>query len=192
MAACSSLTLYSYNCLAGLSPANCMSGVRYTPTKISRLHGPFVPLDTGRHINNYFLLRSFSQNWTQGCVSHIPIPRPAIRDIAAGEHHFEWKAIGNPIPVVTVTFLCAPCIHTHIPICHASPHPEFKQKNIYVFFFSVPDTLPHFVEDKILEVGSHLNEDISPFVDFLDSFIEDFYRPVTPLGYPSPPLLEFE
>ena len=52
---------------------------------------PLPPLDLDRHLPNYLLVRSFQKNWSLGALVHIPVPRPALRDIAASDHYFEWR-----------------------------------------------------------------------------------------------------
>ena len=149
------------------------------------------PLDLTAFINNYYLLRSFQKNWSSRELLHITVPRPALRDIAAGEHYFEWRIPGNPKPVVAVTLFACPAINSSNPFCFSNTSPRFDRKSIYVFYHTIPSYIPIFVEDELLQLGNKISSDLSDFLRFLDLFVEDFYRPTSPITT-QPPTIPLE
>ena len=142
---------------------------------------PLLNLTT--HAPNY-LLRSLQKNWTYRSLIHIPIYRPAL-GLVAGDHYFEWRITANPAPVCTVTIFCSPAIHTDTPICYFHPSDQFKGTCCYILCCTPPDSLPDSIEGAILCVGVDTNTDISPFVDTLNNFLLDYYRPISPVLPPS-------
>src|SRR5579864_7514975 len=81
---------------------HCMS---FQPSSYNPLPLPVPPIDHTSHINNYCLLRSFQKNWSLDSLVHLNVPRPALNQLAAGEHYFEWRTAGNPFPVVSICFI---------------------------------------------------------------------------------------
>src|SRR5258708_6819921 len=139
---------------------------------------PLLNLTT--HAPNYLLLRSLQKNCTYRSLIHIPIYRPAI-SLVAGDHYFEWRIPANLAPVCTVTFFCTPAIHTTTPICFYHISDQFDRICCYILCCSPPDTLPLSIEEAILCIGVDTDTDISVFVDTLNDFLTDYYRPISPI-----------
>src|SRR5579864_685062 len=162
---------------------HCMSRPSHT---FNPLPIPTPPIDHTAHINNYYLLRSFQKNWSLDSLVHLSVPRHAFNQLAAGEHYFEWRVAGNPFPIVSVCFIACPALEGPTPITYSHLASRFKGLSLYVIYHTIPDYLPCFIEDAIHELGDSLDIPTSPFITFLDEFINDFYCPISPIQPPKP------
>jgi hypothetical protein len=157
-----------------------------SPTNVLPLPTSLPPLDLHTYINNYLLIRSFQRNWTQPSVHHFHLSRPAFDDIAAGEHYFEYYISGRTQPIASVLFLATPAIEAYDPLTYSHSASRFSGISLYVIYHSIPNFLPSYIEEKIRQIGLIFRADTQPFIQFLDDFIDDFHRPVTPPNIPSP------
>ena len=143
------------------------------------------PLNLISHSPNYLLLRSFQKNWTRNSLIHISCYRPVF-DLVAGDHYFEWRVPGNPNPVCSFLLVCAPSITVTKPIVYSAPSANFTGTSCFLFCNIPPIELPTYIEEAILSIGADFDSDISPFVDTLQEFLDDFHRPLSPPIIPLP------
>ena len=153
---------------------------------------PLPPLDLDRHLPNYLLVRSFQKNWSLGALVHVPVSRPALRDIAAGDHYFEWRIPGNPHPVISVLFACCPAYDSPNPIYTAHQSPRFKGLSVLVFYHTVPHFLGSYLLNRILDVEVALGTNLTLFTKYLEDFVREFHRDPSPSLSPNAPLTPLE
>ena len=134
---------------------------------------------------NYLLLYSFQKNWTHHSLIHISCYCPLF-NLIAGDHYFKWRVSGNPNPVCSLLLVCSPSIALSHPIVYSTPSTHFKGISGFIFCNLPPDDLPLHLEESILEVGADTNTNISPLVDILNSFLDNFHRPISPPSIPLP------
>jgi hypothetical protein len=140
---------------------------------------PIVPLDLRKHLCNYFVVRSFQKLWSHPHLLHLPVPRPALGNFAAGDHYFNWRPIKEKPPVISVLFSILPAFDFE-PKVHVAPSTLFKGISIYIFRSCIPEYLPANAANAITNFCIDSHYDLTPFFDTLDRFCDDCYRPVSP------------
>jgi len=150
------------------------------------------PIDLGKFLINYYVIRSFQTNWSSlPLLLHLPVCRPALDNVAAGDHFFSYKIDPGAKPIVSVLFSILPAYDfDHQVIISDSTY--FDGKAIFIFGYNIPDFLPILVSDVIESVAIKHATNLSFFISTLDDFIYDYHRPVSPITshdhyYPSPP-----
>src|SRR6201992_4128003 len=132
--------------------------------------------------------RSFQKNWSLGAFIHVPVLRPALKDLAAGDHYFEWRIPGNPYPVISVLFACCPAYDSPKPVYTAHQSPHFKGLSVLVFYHTVPHFLGSFLLDRITDIEQALGANLYLFTQYLEDFICEFHHdPSPPLSHTRPP-----
>ena len=151
---------------------------------------PIIPVDLYTHKSNYYILRSFQQVWTCGNLIHIPTFRPALDTVAAGDHYFDWHPDGleHP-PVISILFSIHPAFDfdTQVVISHSS---NFDGTSIYILGALPPRYLPEVVCSIAYELASQSEISLHTFLFSIQSFLDDFYCPVTPIDPPTTDPLE--
>src|ERR1700759_4958217 len=153
---------------------------------------PLPPIDLERHLPNYLLVRSFQRNWSLGALVHVPVSRPALRDLAAGGHYFEWRIPGNPHPVISVLFVCFPAYDSPKPIYTTHQSPRFKGLSVLVFYHTIPHFLGTFILDRTTDVEQTLGAILYLFTQYLKDFIREFHHNPSPPLSPNHPLTPLE
>ena len=153
---------------------------------ISPLPPNLPPIDLDRYLNNYLLLCSFQRNYTLGSLIHIPVLRPALGSITAGEHYFEWRTAGISHPVLILTFIAIPCIFAPKPYFYSYDHPDIHCTCINIHYHSIPEFLSTTLVDHIHFIAWLCNFDASILISHLAHFLEEFHCPVSPLFRPYP------
>jgi hypothetical protein len=158
----------------------------HNPTSFGVLPSSLPHFNFQSQIHNYFLIRSFQQNWSIGSILHYPISRP-FGSTPAGEHHFQWRVPGNPSPICCVSFIVSPLFTTPFPVSFSNTRDGVR----YIFILSnvIHPILPEQVEGDILTVGADSDIDISPFLYLLEDFLVDYFRPVSPVPLSPKPTL---
>src|SRR6201992_2094203 len=153
---------------------------------------PLPPIDLDHHLPNYLSVHSFQKNWSLCAFIHVPVSRPALWDLAASDHYFEWHIPGNPYPVISVLFACCPAYDSPKPIYSAHQSPQFKGLSVLVFYHTVPHFLGTFILDCILNVEKALGANLYLFSQYLEDFIREFHRDPSPPLSPNGPLTSLE
>src|SRR6201992_3838403 len=153
---------------------------------------PLSPIDLDRHLPNYVLVRSFQKNWSLGAFIHVPVSRPALRDLAAGDHYFKWRIPGHPYPVISVLFACCPAYASPNLVYAAHQPPRFKGLSVLVFYHTVPHFLGTYLLNRILDVEVALGTNLTLFTKYLEDFISEFHRNPSPSQSPNAPLTPLE
>ena len=151
---------------------------------------PVIPVDLHTHKSNYYILRSFQQVWTRGNLIHIPTFRPALDTVAAGDHYFDWHPDGleNP-PIISVLFSIHPAydFDTQVVIV---PSSNFDGTSIFILGALPPRYIPEVVCSAAYELASESEISLQTVLFSIQSFLDDFYRPVTPIDPPTTDPLE--
>ena len=142
------------------------------------------PLDLDRYLNNYLLLQSFQRNYTLGSLIHIPVLRPALGSIAAGENYFEWRTTGISHPVLILTFIAIPYIFTPKPYFYSYDHADIHCTCINIHYHSIPEFLSTTLVDYINFIAWLRNFDALILISHLAHFLEELHRPVSPFIHP--------
>ena len=152
---------------------HCMSGPR-----------PIIPVDLHTYKSNYYILRSFQQNWSVGNLIHISTFRPSLNSIAAGDHYFDWHPDGlEQPPVISVLFSINPAYDFDNQVI-ISPSTNFDGTSIFILGPLPPAYLPEVVCSATYELAAESEISLQYFLFQLQSFLDEFYRPVTPITPP--------
>ena len=150
------------------------------------------PIDLGKFLTNYYIVRSFQYNWSSyPLLLHLPVCRPALDNVAAGDHFFSYKLTPGDKPIISILFSILPAYDfDHQVIISDSTY--FDGKAIFIFGYDIPTFLPQLAFNVIQSVAIKHATDLDFFISTLDDFIESFHHPVTPVEpldtyYPSPP-----
>ena len=151
---------------------------------------PIIPVDLHTHKSNYYILRSFQQNWSCGNLIHISTFRSAFHTVAAGDHYFDWHPDGlETPPVISILFSIhsAYDFDTQVVISHST---NFDRTSIFILGALPPAYLPEVVCSAAYELASESDISLQTFLFSIQTFLDDFYRPVTPITPPSTDPLE--
>ena len=135
------------------------------------------------------MTRSFQYDWSYfPFLRHLPICRPALGNVGAGDHYFDWRPDGvNPIASVLFSILPSYDFPFQIII---NPSTIFTGISCFIIGYEVPPFLPKEVYDTLCALAEGQKTDLQFFIDTLDTFIDHFHRPYSPHQPPpyySPP-----
>ena len=151
---------------------------------------PIIPVDLHAHKSNYYILRSFQQNWSCRNLIHISTFRPALNTVAAGDHYFDWHPDGleHP-PVISTLFSIHPAydFDTQVVISHST---NFDGTSIFILGPLPPAFLPEVVCSTAYKLAAESKISLQTFLFSIQSFLDNFYRPVTPITPPTTDPLE--
>ena len=154
---------------------------------------PIIPVNLHTHKSNYYILRSFQQNWSCRKLIHIPTFWPALDTVAAGDHYFNWHPDGlEEPPVITILFSIHPAYNfdTQVVITHSS---NFDRTSIFILGALPPAYLPEVACSAAYKLASQSEISLQTFLFSIQSFLDDFYRPVTPITPPiTDPLEDYQ
>ena len=157
-----------------------MSHPSFVPPRYDSLPLPCPPLNLNQCLQNYFLVRSFQENWTENNRIHLNVWRPAFGNLAAGEHYFQWHRPGNCTPFFSICFLCCPAFNSPSPIWYNYINPLYNTPVIFCVWDTLPDYIPPLVLDILDPISLYHGWDLNYIADFLDLWIDHFTRPVSP------------
>ena len=165
-----------------------MSRPSFLPSRYDDLPLPCPPLNLNRCLQNYFLVRSFQENWTEKEHIHLNVWRPAFGNLAAGEHYFQWHQPGNRTPFFSICFLCCPAFNSSSPIWYNYINPLYNTPVVFCVWDTLPDYIPSLVLDILDPISLYHGWDLSYITNFLDLWIDHFTRPVSPITTDTHPL----
>ena len=166
-----------------------MSRPPFIPPRYNSLPLPCPPLNLNQYLQNYFLVRSFQENWTEKERIHLKVWRPAFGNLAAGEHHFQWHQKGDHKPFFTICFICCPAFNSPNPIWYNYTNPLFGSPSVFCIWDTLPNFIPSLVLDVLDPIAIYNSWDLLYITDFLDLWIEHFTRPISPttsIAHPLP------
>ena len=151
---------------------------------------PIIPVDLYTHKSNYYILRSFQQAWTCGNLIHIPTFRPALGNIAAGDHYFDWHPKGlEESPVISILFSIHPAYDFDAQVV-ISPSSNFDGTSVFILGPLPPRYLPEVVCSTAYDLAAESEISLQTFLFSIQSFLDDFYCPVSPIEPPTTDPLE--
>ena len=151
---------------------------------------PIILVDLHAHKSNYYILRSFQQNCSCGNLIHISTFRPAFNTVATSDHYFDWYPDGlEEPPVISILFSIHPAYNFETQVV-ISPSSNFNGTSIFILGSLPPAFLPEVVCCAAYELASESEISLQTFLFSIQLFLDDFYRPVTPLSPPTTDPLE--
>ena len=151
---------------------------------------PIIPVDLFTHKSNYYILRSFQQRWTLGNFNHLPTFHPALNSVAAGDHYFDWRPEGlTKPPVFSILFSLHPA-YDFEPQVIITPSSHFDGTSVFILCSLPPRYLPEVVCSAAYDLASESEISLQTFLFTIQAFLDDFYRPVTPIEPPTTDSLE--
>ena len=151
---------------------------------------PIILVDLYTHKSNYYGLRSFQQVWTCGNLIHIPTFCPTLDTVAAGDHYFDWHPDGiEKPPVISILFSIHPAYNFDTQVV-ISPSSNFDGTSVFILGPLPPRYLPEVVCSTAYKLTSESEISLQTFLFSIQSFLDDFYRPVSPIEPPTTDPLE--
>ena len=151
---------------------------------------PFVNVPDVRHfLWAYRVLRSLKDNRTGGQLLHQPYYRPvstldqgvvSTPSLLGGEHLFEWRSPSHRFPLIIVLLSINPLLQYSSPQVVISNHLVYSCPQIHISHWDCPFDLPDEARESIEQLGQSIDEDLTNFVLFLETFCLHFYTPVPP------------
>src|ERR1700689_1724260 len=167
-----------------------MSGDHYIPPLLFNI--PFSP-DIRTFYFNWKFIRSLGFSYTKGQVHHTPHYQPFVNfndftpSLAAGSHYFQFNSEDHGFPLLGVHFVVNSSFSFTTPQVLTTPSSTRHCPVVHIFFREIPYNPPYSVLEQIIESPPLLDADISPLINALQQFTEDYHLPLEP---PTVPLVQ--
>ena len=171
----SSLSFYllSHKCLAGTTPASCMSIGPYPSPFPSTAPIPLQPVqDIRDQLWSYRLPRSLETNWSNPPFIHQPYYLPfsaldagftAPPFLISALHYFEWCSTIHHYPLILVQIHISPAFSFNTPVVHIVHSPQYSCPSIHVLWWDLPTTLPLLALDYLQEYNLISSDNVNLF-----------------------------
>src|ERR1700689_3471215 len=158
-----------------------MSGDHYVPPLLFSI--PFSP-DTRSFYFNWKFIRSLGFSYTQGPIHHTPHYQTYLNfsnlvpTLAAGSHYFQFLSEDHGFPLLGIHYIVNSSFQFGTPQVITVPSSTDHCSVVHIFFKYIPLHPPYSVLELLNKSPPLQNADITPLLDALEQFSEDYHLPL--------------